>query len=269
MPTTTTTTTVPPEPGWTVLATEPTGVAVDERTVVVADGTTIRVIRFRAHQVRFDLHTGWDDPPSVPSQLPANAQPAVGPTEVPQLLAAFNGGFKSTAGGGGVEIDGHVLTPLLAGKTSLVLTQSGTASIGVWGAPGFPPSGVQPWSVRQNLPPLVAGGAPSPQAGAWGDWGATLGGGAYVARSALGEDGSGDLLYAASMSTVPADLAQALVSTGAVIAMELDINPEWVQADVAAGPGAPLLPEVPGQVRPADQYQSGWTRDFVAVLARS
>ena len=39
-----------------------------------------------------------------------------------------------------------------------------------------------------------------------GLWGATLGGGAYVARSAIGQDAGGDLMYAASMSTVPADL---------------------------------------------------------------
>lgn len=268
-PSTTTTTTVPAEPGWTVLASEPTGVAVDARTVVVTDGTTVRVIRFRAHQVRFDLHVGTEDPPSVPGQLPANAQPAISATEAPHLLAAFNGGFKSTAAAGGVEVDGHTLTPLVGGMASLVLGSGGTASIGVWGSPGFPPAGVQVTSVRQNLPPLVAGGAPSARAATWGAWGATLGGGAYVARSALGEDGAGDVLYAASMSTVPLDLAQALVHAGANVGMELDINPEWVQADVAPSPGGALAAEVPSQNRPADQYQTGWTRDFVAVLATS
>jgi hypothetical protein len=267
-PTTTTTTTVPPQPGWTVLATESTGVAVDERTVTVADGTTIRVIRFRAHQVRFDLHVGSQDPPSSLATLPADAQPVIAATEAPSLLAAFNGGFKAAAAAGGVEIDGHVLTPLVPGMASLVIDASGGASIGVWGTPGVPPSGSQPWSVRQNLPPLVIGGAVSQRAGTWGAWGATLGGGADVARSALGTDSAGDLLYAASMSTVPLDLAEALVGTGADIAMELDINPAWVQADVASAPGAPLAAEVPGQNPPADQYQLGWTRDFVVALAR-
>jgi hypothetical protein len=49
--------------------------------------------------------------------------------------------------------------------------------------------------------------------------------------------------------------------------MELDINPEWVQLDVARRPGGPLTAETPGQARPADQYLVGWSRDFVAVVA--
>jgi len=80
-------------------------------------------------------------------------------------------------------------------------------------------------------------------------------------------DASGDLIYAASMSTTPADLADTLARNGARIAMELDINPEWVQLDTARSAGGPLTIAVPGQVRPADQYLAGWTRDFITVLA--
>ncbi len=266
-PTTTTTTTVPPQPGWTVLATEPTGVAIDQRTVSLPDGATVRVIRFRAHQVHFHLHDGSQDPPAGSVSLPSDALSAISATEAPSLLAAFNGGFKVTAGAGGTEIDGQVLTPLVPGMASFVIDTAGQGSIGVWGQPGFPPAGAQAVSVRQNLPPLVENGAPSPQAGTWAAWGATVTNVSTVARSALGEDAVGDLLYAASASALPIDLAQALVSTGAVIGMELDINPDWVQADVAASPGAPLAAAIPGQYPPATQYQSGWTRDFVTVLA--
>jgi hypothetical protein len=69
------------------------------------------------------------------------------------------------------------------------------------------------------------------------------------------------------MSTTPADLADALARSGARTAMELDINPEWVQLDTARRPGGPLAAAVPGQNRPADQYLVGWTRDFITVLA--
>ena len=65
----------------------------------------------------------------------------------------------------------------------------------------------------------------------------------------------------------PQDLAQALARSGARIAMELDINPEWVQFDLAPAPGGTLAIALPGQVRPASQYLTGWTRDFVTVLA--
>ncbi len=69
------------------------------------------------------------------------------------------------------------------------------------------------------------------------------------------------------MSTTPQDLADALARSGARIAMELDINPEWVQLAVAATPGGSLTAAIPGQVRPATQYLTGWTRDFVTVVA--
>jgi hypothetical protein len=267
VPTTTTTTTVPPQPGWTVVATEATGVAVDQRTVSLPDGSSVRIIRFRAHQVHFQLHDGSEDPPAGGASLPADARSAISATEAPTLLAGFNGGFKVTAGSGGTEIDGQDLTPLVAGMASFVIDAAGRGSIGVWGQPGFPPPGEPVVSVRQNLPPLVVNGSPSPGAGTWTLWGATVTNASTVARSALGEDAAGNIIYAASASALPIDLAQALVAAGAVIGMELDINPDWVQADVASAPGSPLAADVPGQQPPATQYETGWTRDFVTVLA--
>jgi hypothetical protein len=69
------------------------------------------------------------------------------------------------------------------------------------------------------------------------------------------------------MSASPAALAAALVHAGARRAMELDINPEWVQLDVSRHPGGMLRAAIPGQVRPPGQYLSGWTRDFITVRA--
>ena len=77
----------------------------------------------------------------------------------------------------------------------------------------------------------------------------------------------GDILYAGSMSALPIDMGSALITAGAISAMELDINPEWVQLALAPSPGGPLAAGVPGQHRPADQYLVGWTRDFVAVMS--
>ena len=68
------------------------------------------------------------------------------------------------------------------------------------------------------------------------------------------------------MSTTPQDLARALARSGALTGMELDINPGWVQLDLARTAGGALAPAVPGQVRPASQYLTGWTRDFITVL---
>ena len=227
-----------------------------------ADGSVVTVATF-AGPVTYVLHDGSEDPGAAAGRVKAG--PAVAGAERKRLLAAFNGGFKLSAGVGGYEQEGHVASALRRGLASLVIDRSGQARIGVWGE-GVPAPGEAVYSVRQNLPPLVLDGKPTSAAAEAGLWGATLGGGAYVARSALGQDASGDLIYAASMSTTPGDLAFVLAYAGARTAMELDINPEWVQLDVAGRPGGSLRASIPGQDRPADQYLIGWARDFIAVL---
>ena len=226
------------------------------------DGALVTVATFLG-PVRYVLHDGSGDPGPVAG---LRAGPAVTGAERSRLLAAFNGGFKLAAGVGGYLQEGHVLSPLRPGLASLVIDRSGQVRIGIWDR-GVPVPGEAVYSVRQNLPPLVLHGRPTAAAADWGLWGATLGGGPDVARSAVGQDAAGHLIFAASMSAVPADLASVLASHGARIAMELDINPEWVQLDVAHRPGGPLTAEIPGQSRPADQYLAGWTRDFFTVVA--
>jgi hypothetical protein len=239
----------------------------DVRSITEADGSQVVVARFRAGTFRVDLHVGSSDPPRGNAVIPTDAGSVISDTERPALLAAFNGGFKASTGAGGFEVDGQVLSPLLAGAASIEIDGNGKPTLGVWGGTLPVPGGGADISVRQNLLPLVEAGAPSLSAGQVSAWGASLGGVNATARSALGQDGAGDLLFAASMSALPADLATALVTAGARTAMELDINPFWVQLDMATTPGGPLVAQIPGQNRPADQYLSGWTRDFFAVVA--
>ena len=115
---------------------------------------------------------------------------------------------------------------------------------------------------------MVANGRLSPVIGDVAAWGVTLGGVPQVARSAVGVDRSGDVRDAGSMRLLPVDLARALVGAGAVRAMELDINPYWVQLASAPHPGAPLVRGIPDQERPGNQYELGWLRDFITVLVR-
>ena len=228
------------------------------------DGSKITIATFSG-SVTYVLHNGSADPGKLLAGK-VLAGPKVTGASRALLLAAFNGGFMMKSLAGGYEQEGHVARPLRAGLASLVIDKSGRARIGVWGS-GVPAPGEDVYSVRQNLWLLVSGGEPTKQSARWQRWGGTIGGQEYVARSALGENAAGDLIYAASMSTIPEDLAQALAGAGAVVAMELDINPEWVQMDVASSPGGPLKAGIPGQHRPATQYLTGWTRDFIAVLA--
>jgi hypothetical protein len=230
-------------------------------TMRMKDGSRVTVAVFSG-PVTFALHDGSEDPGLAAGRVKAG--PAVHGAERARLLAAFNGGFKLSAGAGGYEQEGHVAAALRRGLTSLVIDRSGRARIGVWGH-GVPGPGEAVYSVRQNLTPLVLNGKPTPAAADWSVWGATLGGGEFVARSALGQGADGNLEYAASMSASPADLAVALTRAGARVAMELDINPEWVQLDVARRPGGPLRAAIRGQARPANQFLEGWARDFIAV----
>ena len=265
-PLVTTTTVAPEQPGWFPLSYRRTGIALDAQNHVLADGSHVIVVRFRAGQTKFALHVGSQDPPTGGVAISPSARSAVSNAELPRLLAAFNGGFKVGSGSGGFEIDGHTLTPLQSGRSSFVIDTNGSGHIGVWGQ-DLPTPKEHVSSVRQNLFPLVTGSQLSPSIADIASWGARFKGEDMVARSALGEDKNGNILYAASMLALPSDVGTALIDAGATNAMELDINPEWVQLAFAARAGDQLRAGVPGQNRPANQYLVGWTRDFVTVLA--
>jgi hypothetical protein len=231
--------------------------------VRTADRSVVTVTVFQG-PVQYVLHNGSRDPgPRYAGLL--HVGPVITGAERRRLLAAFNGGFLLSSHSGGYEQEGHVIRGLRRGLGSLVIDRSGHARVGAWGA-GVPVPGEPVYSVRQNLTPLLINGHRAANVTLWHQWGGTMAHAEYVARSAVGQDAAGDLLYAASMSTIPADLAGALARRGALSAMELDINPEWVQLDTARTPGGPLTAAIPGQVRPASQYLTGWTRDFITVL---
>ena len=249
-------------PGSTGTAPVPAGVTLSQTQL--ADGSVVTVAAFHG-PVQYVLHNGSMDPGAAYARF-VHAGPAVSAAERPALLAAFNGGFLMRSRAGGYEQEGHVFRSLRHGLASLVIDRSGHARIGVWGVT-VPAPGESVYSVRQNLWPLVLNGNRTPETDKWWRWGGTVGKVEHVARSAVGQNAAGDLMYAASMSTTPADLANVLASHGAQTAMELDINPEWVQLDTASAPGGPLTAAIPRQVRPPSQYLAGWTRDFIAVLA--
>jgi hypothetical protein len=262
-----TTTTTPEQPGWTTIATTPRGVAVDEKTVVQPDGARITLARFISGNVSFSLHVGSSDPPANLSAVGPNAQPSVSSLEATRLLACFNGGFMISAGQQGFMVNNQVLYGLQNGLGSFVIDNFGVATVGSWNTAEVPYFGEQVFSVRQNLPPLVSGGAPSSQINNIGYWGATLNNVSNTARSAVGMDAQGNIVYAGSEAALPADMANALIGVGVIQAMQLDINPAWIMLSTAAGPGGGLSAQIPGQSPPANACTAGWSRDFIAVLA--
>ena len=254
------------QPGWTTLSRDSSGLAVDTRRLTQPDGGTVMLVRFLVGHVTFDLHVGSLEPPTGDAAIGPESGPIIGAAEAPSVLACFNGGFKVHDHPGGIVTWGQHLTSVEPGFGTFATDAAGHGTVGVWGK-GLPTLREPALNVRQNLQPLVTHGQMNPKVDDIAAWGWTYGGGTRVARSGLGEDAVGNIIYVASMSTVPADLARALLAVGAVDGMQLDINPATLQLDTATSPGGPLVAQIPGQQHPSNQCQIGSTRDFVVALA--
>ena len=143
-------------------------------------------------------------------------------------MAAFNAGFRMQDANGGYYTQGKTVIPLRSGAASFVIYRNGAATVGAWGSDvTMTPQVV---AVRQNLKLLVDNGQPVPGLNAYdtSTWGNTLGNQVYVSRSGIGVTRDGALVYVGGPFLNITDLANLLVRAGAVRAMELDINTDWV-----------------------------------------
>jgi hypothetical protein len=226
----------------------------------------VALMRFDQSLVHLTLHAGSSDGGVVGWTYGDQ----ITPREIHLVLAAFNGGFKLTYGNVGFMSGGHVAVALKPGLASLVTYTDGTSDIGAWES-GVPSTRKTVFSVLQNQQLLVDRGvAAATVAGCvTACWGNTIQGLTVVARSGLGVTASGQLVWAAGEQLSPAGLADALIAAGAVRAIELDINPDWVAGYLyvhhSSGPTA--VPVVPGQLGIAGQLLASYSRDFIAVVA--
>ena len=146
--------------------------------------------------------------------------------------------------------------------------------MGLWGRDfGMTPDVT---AVLQNLVLLVDHGQLDPAA-TYTDtklWGHTLGANTVVARSGIGVTAAGALLYVAGPALTARTLAEALQRAGAVRAMTLDLNPEWVTFNLFQHPdpanpatvvGTKLYPQMQ---RSSNRYLGPTleSRDFFSVL---
>jgi hypothetical protein len=197
--------------------------------------------------------------------------PAIAGLERRHLIAAFNGGFKLDTAAGGFESYGREGYPLSAGLGSIVTYSNGSTDIGTW-RQTVPATGERVVSVRQNLHLLIDGGRPAADLGCLTCWGATLGGVAAPARSALGITADRRLIWVGGQSLTPAALADALLAAHVQRAVELDINPEWVAGYLYShrggkGPLAPV-PVLASQAGVPGEFLAPYSRDFFTVVAR-
>jgi hypothetical protein len=242
------------------------------------------VAQFRADDVYTSQITSavWIDPTLLRVALVPGARepggtwsqpPDITGTALSTVVAAFNGGFRMQDAHGGFYLDGRQQVPLHPGAASFVLYRDGRINIGTWGTQV--PMTPQVSAVLQNLVLIVDHGQTAPAA-TYNDssiWGATLNAATVVPRSGIGVTSTGALVYVAGPALTARSLAESLERAGAVRAMCLDINPEWVTFNFYSRPNAAEPTQIqasklyPQMQRPATRYlgPAPESRDFFTV----
>ena len=215
-----------------------------------------------SHRTHLAYVPGLAEPPEISHR---------GPAEVPtakrrRLVATFNGGFPLETSNAGLVYRGHTIASMVNGIATLVEYRDGRIDIVRW--EHGPSPGPRVWFAKQNLPPIVNEGKLNPNLSDGPEWGATVNNAVRVWRSGLGIDRRGNLIYAVADYQTVGSLAEVLERAGAVRALELDINEDWVSfityRHPDAGQPSQLLPDI---LRPADRYLVPDERDFFAVYA--
>ncbi len=219
--------------------------------------------------LRANYVVGTEQPGGGPN--PWNSQ--IPPERRDVAIAAFNSGFKMDTANGGAYLDGQTIVPLLDGAASFIINQDGSANVGVWGRDFVMSPDIE--AVRQNLVLIVDNGQLNPglRESDNSDFGATLGGDVYVWRSGVGVTADGALVYAGGPAMSITALARTLQAAGAVRAMEMDINTDWVSAFTyqpnVTVPGDPIegVKLLDGMTHDGSQYFQQNSRDFFAFTA--
>ena len=221
--------------------------------------------------LRASLYSGS----SIPGGGPFPQSAPIKTSAARTLVAAFNAGFLMSNANGGYYTAGRTEIPLRQGVASFVVYRNGSSNVVAWGNSVTLNHSIV--SVRQNLDLLVSNGRPVPglEVNDTTKWGFTLGNAVYVWRSGLGITANGALVYVAGPGLNITDLANLLVRAGAVRAMELDINTDWVNFSsykpstphgiAASSNGTELLSAMTGT--PARYFESWWVRDFITMSA--
>lgn len=223
------------------------------RSVVVA-AALLRSATVRAHLV-----AGTAEPPATGS---AGRIP---PAQLPDVVAAFNSGFKMSADPGGFFLNGNSIRDLVDGKASAVIDDQGRLFVGQWGRDVQ--MGPHIRAVRQNLALIVEQGRPVAGLGRNTDlrWGSAKNQLQYTWRSGLGITAHGDPVYLAGDKLNLVTLGAAMTQAGVVTGMELDIHSGLQFFSMWHGGGTRGLQPLrllPTMVGPAQRYVQPDRRDF-------
>ena len=213
-------------------------------------------------------------PPDRSGKIPA--------ASMTDTLVAFGGGFESIHFYNcGAMYNGRVVVPMMPGMQTLALYHDGALRMGPWGSRELPVEGIA--AARQNLPPLVHHGTVPANI-------ISLNNGTLNAkytldaegrrhypdvhtwRSGLGLTADGDLVYCFGSRLTPGMLSEALIRSGAVEAMMLDINAAYhctPSLVVPAGAGQGRITGLYPKVDAGQRFLTGSRKDFFWVGRRS
>ena len=187
------------------------------------------------------------------------------------LVAAFDGGFQYRDGQYGMIVDNTTYLPLKNDLATLVGHKDGRLEIVKYEGQDL---GSNISFIRQNCPMLVENGV----IGTSDDtnkklWGRTITSDIYTWRSGIGITANGNLIFAVGNALVPSTLASALKAAGAVNAMQLDINPNWVRFNIfnnfsKADNSYSSTPVMEGIQDGSHSYLFGYKKDFFYVTKK-
>jgi hypothetical protein len=225
---------------------------------------------------RAQIHAvaGTHEPKGTAPGAKEAKRPGVVPaTDIPDLVAGFNGGFKEEHGHYGMKIDGVLLIKPRADACTIAMTKEGALRIAPWKLVADVEDTFEWW--RQTPACLLSEGKLHP--GLYDEntnWGAALGGGTVVRRSAAGLDPEGKVLFVGvSNHTSPRTMALAMQHAGAVNVAQLDINysyPRFVlfpKNDAGLRESSPLFEGF--KVEKNDYVREPSVRDFFYVTRRT
>lgn len=236
------------------------------------------LVRIDLSQIQLHLTPGTVEPVATKG-VPSFPRPGFIPqSDQANLLAAFNGGFKSIHGDYGMMLNGITIRPPIDSLATIGLYRDGQIRIGEWGRDITATADLITY--RQNCPLLVDQGVINPHVNdeSRKEWGYTVKNLDTTWRSGIGLSQDGRfLIYAAGNSLTVESLAEALRQGGAYYAMQLDINGFYTRfvtytpADNSKASGYPLvahklLNEMSGD--PA-LYLHPYDRDFFYITART
>jgi hypothetical protein len=189
-----------------------------------------------------------------------------------ELLAAFNGGFKTRHGHHGMRVEGTTLVPAREGLCTIAAGADGSLSVGPWNSAAV--DGALWW--RQTARCLVEDGVRHPDLiqELTRSWGAAVGGETVIRRSAIGLNADRSVLFVGvSNSTTAVALAEGMRHAGAHDVAQLDVNqafPRFLTYDRGQDGELHAVPVARGLVYTDGHYlRAASSRDFFYLTLKT